>query len=171
MPDIKVPTMDINKAAAEFNKALKDGAYVAVGLGVLGFQKAQVQRVEFAKQIDAQLAQLSRLPEAREQLSGLAKAIEDALAPVRDQLAKTDLSEPLSAASELIETQVQTFRAQINDLAKMIDERFGPTRQQLDDRIDRIEERLPEGARNVVHTVRSAASTQEHALRSAVGLA
>ena len=46
MPDIAFPTVDINKVAAEFNEALKDGAYVALGLGVLGFQRAQVQRVE-----------------------------------------------------------------------------------------------------------------------------
>ena len=35
--------------------ALKDGAYVAIGLGVLGFQRAQVQRVELTKQLEGWL--------------------------------------------------------------------------------------------------------------------
>ena len=77
---------------------------MAVGLGVLGFQRAQVQRVELTKQLEAQLGQLSNLPtslnaqvegyartartQLAEQLSELSQRLEEALAPVRAQLAK-----------------------------------------------------------------------------------
>jgi ElaB/YqjD/DUF883 family membrane-anchored ribosome-binding protein len=205
VPDIKIPSVDVNKAAADFNNAVKDGAYVAVGLGVLGFQRAQVQRVELTKQFEAQLAQLGTLPasfnsqfesyvgQAREQaatartqlaeqLSELAKSLEEAFAPVRAQIAKAvpvdlpelpklpDLGEQLTTASERIESQLETLRTQLTDLAKTLDERVAPARQQFDEQLDKIEERLPAGARSVVQSVRAAASTQEQVVRSAVGL-
>ena len=36
-------------------KALKDALYVTVGLGVIAFQKAQVQRVELQKAVEQRL--------------------------------------------------------------------------------------------------------------------
>ena len=164
---IKVPNVDLSKAAAELNHAVKEGAYVAVGLGVLGFQRAQVQRVELTKQLEAQLAALNSqlegyLGTARdqaeatrgqfaEQLSDIGKAVEEILAPALSQLSKT----------------VQT---ELPELAKAVDELVAPARQQLDAQLNRFEERLPAGARGVVRSVRTAASTQEQALRAAVGL-
>ena len=49
---------------------LKDAAYVTIGFGVLGFQRAQVRRQELRKQLDAQLA---------DQFAGL-------VAPIRTQV-------------------------------------------------------------------------------------
>jgi hypothetical protein len=46
-------------------KAVKEAAYVAVGLGVLGFQRAQVRRRELASQLQDQR------PELEEQLAGV----------------------------------------------------------------------------------------------------
>lgn len=95
MPDMNFPAFDINKAATEINNALRDGAYVAVGLGVLGFQRAQVHRVELTKQIEAQLGDWEEfLATAREQaetqvhalrtqLTGLARTIDERVAPLR----------------------------------------------------------------------------------------
>lgn len=40
---------------AELGQTLKDAAYVGVGFGVLTFQRAQVQRQEIKKQLEAQL--------------------------------------------------------------------------------------------------------------------
>jgi len=116
MPDVTFPKVDLSnidlgKAAADFNNALKEGAYVAVGLGVLGFQRAQVQRVELTKNLEAQWEQLGELPntinaqveglastvraqaetvrtQLAEQLSELSKRLDEVLAPVRSQLAK-----------------------------------------------------------------------------------
>ena len=39
----------------DLTKPLKDAAYVSVGLGVLAFQKAQVQRRELRQQVTKQL--------------------------------------------------------------------------------------------------------------------
>ncbi len=48
MPDM--PT-DITKAAKDLAGAAKDATYVVIGAGVIGFQKAQVQRQELGKRL------------------------------------------------------------------------------------------------------------------------
>jgi chaperonin cofactor prefoldin len=163
VPDLNVPNFDVNKAAAEINDAVRDAAYVAVGLGVLGFQKAQVQRVELTKQLEAQLSQLSTLPSQVEAQLAQLGAI------------PSTLQAQLEAYLEMARSQAETARSQLaeqlSELGKAIDEALSPLRQQFEEQIDRLEEALPATARNVVQSVRTAASTQEQALRSAVGLA
>ncbi len=195
MPDITFPPVDINKAAAELNNALKESAYVALGLGVIGFQRAQVQRVELTKQLEAQLEQLSTLPttinsqfeeyaqtartQLNEQMSELSKRLEEVFGPVRAQLAKAvpadlpkfpDFGQQLSDAGDAIEEQLGSVRNQLTELAKAFDERVQPVRKQVDEQIDRLEQYLPGSARNVVQSVRSASTTPEQVLRNAVGL-
>ena len=48
MPDF--PT-NLTNTAKDFTTVAKDAGYVAVGLGVIGFQKAQVQRQELKKRL------------------------------------------------------------------------------------------------------------------------
>jgi len=199
VPDIAFPAIDIDKAATDINNAVKETAYVAVGLGVLGFQKAQVQRVELTKQIEAQLGNLPTTINSRfeayidtareqaqsardqisEQLSELSKSLEEALSPARAQLSKAiptefpgvpDFGHQLTATAERIEGQIETARAQLVEFAKSVEERVAPARQQIDEQIDRLQQALPAGARSVVQSVRSTATAQEQALRSAVGL-
>jgi hypothetical protein len=137
MPDIPFPNIDVEQAANDFANALKETAYVAVGLGVLGFQRAQVQRVELAKQLDDLRAQLAKL--SVDVLPG----------------------EPFDPA---------VLRGQLTELAKSVDDALAPVRRQFEAQLDRLEEVLPQTAREVVQTVRGAAAAQEHAVRSAVGL-
>lgn len=161
MTEIKVPTIDIEKAVTEFNNTVKEAAYVAVGLGVLGFQRAQVQRVELAKQLEAQLAGLNSLS------ANLGTQVETLLSTVREQLAEAR-TQVNKVSADLPDPEV--VRGQLADLAKSVEEAVAPVRQQFDEQLDRLEEVLPEAARNLVHTIRSAAVTQEQALRTAVGL-
>jgi ABC-type transporter Mla subunit MlaD len=152
MPEITFPTVDINKAATDFGNALKEGAYVAVGLGVLGFQRAQVQRVELTRQLE----------EARGQLAKAASA---------DQPPLGDLGRQLTEAGQALEGQLESARAQLAELARALDERMQPARKELGEQLDRFEQSLPAAARNVVQSVRAAAATPEQMLRSAVGIA
>ena len=61
---------------ADVTKTVKDAAYVAVGLGVLGFQRAQVRRRELTKELETQLGQTT------DQLQRLAKELEERLEPI-----------------------------------------------------------------------------------------
>jgi vacuolar-type H+-ATPase subunit H len=75
---------------ADLQKTAKDAAYVVVGLGVIGWQRAQVRRRDLEQQLRAPRAQLETqvteaVTEAREQLHKLAKDIEQRLEPVVEQ--------------------------------------------------------------------------------------
>jgi hypothetical protein len=145
---VQINATEINKLVAETEKALRDGAYVVVGLGVLSFQSAQVRRRELAKQLQTEGTALAG------QLNDTAEKI----------------GEQLSGVGERLVTNLSASRGQITELAKSVDERVAPTRAQIDQQVDAFGERLPASARTVFTTVRSALATPEAALRTAVGL-
>lgn len=166
MPEINFRNVDVEKAAADFNEALKEAAYVAVGLGVLGFQRAQVQRVELMKQLEAQLEALGAFSRS------LNTQTERYLATAREQLA--DMRAQVARLSADVipsdRPDAAAVRSQLTELAKSVDEAVAPVRQQFEEQLDRLEEVLPQTARDLVQSIRGAASSQEQALRSAVGL-
>jgi hypothetical protein len=88
MPDINFSTVDLEKAVADLNHALKEAAYIAVGLGVIGFQRAQVRRVELMKQFEGARDQISpdQLEAVRGQLADLARLVDERLLPARAQI-------------------------------------------------------------------------------------
>jgi hypothetical protein len=159
VPDIQFPNVDIDKAASDINNALKEAAYIAVGLGVLAFQKAQVRRVELAKQLDG-------LPET------ISSQMEGYLAPARHKArsAGTQFAGDVGDFSRSMEDALDPLRAQVLELARFLEELMGPARQQLDEQLNRLEQSLPDGARGMVKSVRSTASTQEQAWRRSLGL-
>ena len=67
-------------AGADVTDRVKEAAYAAVGLGVLGVQKLQVRRREVAKQVEPQVR------EAAVRLKGLASAADEAVNPVLDRI-------------------------------------------------------------------------------------
>jgi hypothetical protein len=58
---------------------------------------------------------------------------------------------------------------QLEDLVTNVDEAFQPVRIELDQRLDRVEERLSGQARDVVRTARALAKETEQQMRRAVG--
>src|SRR4029079_11214749 len=67
MPEIRTP----KSAAEDLTKAAKDAFYVSIGLAVIAFQKAQVQRQELRRQGTEQVG------DAKPQIQSLAKVFED----------------------------------------------------------------------------------------------
>ena len=69
---------------ADLTATLKDAAYVTVGLGVLGFQKAQVRRVELQKQVAGQAKLLeSQVQDAGKSFRALTQDLDAKFVPVR----------------------------------------------------------------------------------------
>ncbi|HET7523906.1 MAG TPA: hypothetical protein VFJ79_07170 [Acidimicrobiales bacterium] len=135
MPEISFPQIDVNKAAADLNQALKEGAYVAVGLGVLGFQRAQVRRVELTKQLndlakslEAQIGQTypQSIQELGSQVEGYAKLARSQAETAREELNKQvaelnkQIAEQLSAATQVVGEQLASAREQFGELAKTV---------------------------------------------------
>jgi hypothetical protein len=184
MADSTADPFDINQAAVDFGRALRDGAYIAIGLGVLGFQRAQVQRVEFTKRLEGWWDQVSasghsqaardRAEGARSelatQLSELGERLDEALAPARD-LGRQVIGSQVVGTRPSMESQFETARAQLTQLARAVDEQVQPLRQQFDEQFDLIEQYLPPAARNLVQSFRAAAAAEpEQRLRGVVGL-
>ncbi len=179
MPDSTVLPFDVNKAAAELSQALKDGVYVAIGLGVLGFQRAQVRRVELTRQLEGWLGQHGDSGDGpvagrdgqgtgsdlAGQLSDLAGRVDETLAPALE-LGRQFLGSNPAVVGEHLETA----RSQMIELARAVDERVKPVRQQLDEQFDLIEQYLPPAMRSLVQSWRSAAAEPEQRLRGAFGL-
>ena len=118
---------------ADVTATLKDAAYVTVGLGVLGFQKAQVRRVELQKQLEQQR-----------------KVIE------------TQVAEGLAKLTEASKT--------FQGLARDLDARIEPVREQVGAQIDAVEGYLPEQVRDLVKQARAAARERQTLVRSRLGL-
>jgi ribosome recycling factor len=113
MPEIKDITTGITKTA-------RDAAYVAVGLGVMGFQRAQVRRQELVKRF-AQPRTLieSRLGDVRGEFTKSVKSVDEAVENVIGRVEST--FEPLE---ERLPTQAR-------DLVKQAQAQAREARQQL----------------------------------------
>ena len=76
MPEIRTP----KSAAEDLTKLAKDAFYVSIGLAVIAFQKAQVQRQELRKQLSGQV------DDAKAQLQSLTKRFDDRVKVVEERL-------------------------------------------------------------------------------------
>src|SRR5205807_7338439 len=98
----------------DVTQSLKDAAYVAVGFGVIGFQRAQVRRQELNKQLRQQRQQVeAQLKEARGQVAGLVKGLDGAVQPVRHQIEGS-----LDRIEERLPTQAKGLVRSARSLAK-----------------------------------------------------
>ena len=90
MPEFKDVTDEITKTA-------RDAAYVVVGLGVLGFQRAQVRRQELQKRLSQRSAVQGHLGDVRGEVTKRVKDVDEAveqaivrfeatLAPIEERL-------------------------------------------------------------------------------------
>lgn len=72
---------------ADVKKTLQDAAYVAVGFGVIGFQRAQVRRQELRKQLVSRRQELEgRLGELKNRVEPVVKDLEQRIEPVLDDI-------------------------------------------------------------------------------------
>ena len=94
MPDV---TNNINTFSKGVTDLARDAAYVAVGLGVLGYQRVQVQRVELQNRLTKDLPLDQRIDDVRQgvakgvhQIDDLAESavqfVETTLQPLEDRL-------------------------------------------------------------------------------------
>ena len=111
----------------DLTNAAKDAAYVVVGLGVLGFQQAQVRRREFVDLLSQPGGPLD------DRLSG----VQDRLADVRVELSKRvqDVDGKLEGAIERIETSFEPLTDRLpepaRDLVKQASAQAKEARTQL----------------------------------------
>lgn len=93
----------------DVRSTLKDAAYVGIGFGVLAFQKAQVQRQELRKQLEATLGNAK---------GGFAKLGDD----VQDRL-------------KLVEERLESITKQVDAAADDFEERLGKALDEVQSRL------------------------------------
>jgi CHASE3 domain sensor protein len=99
---------------AQLSDYLKDAAYVTIGFGVIAFQKAQVQRVELTKQLEAQLE------EARKGFESLPTTVEDRVKLVEERInaLEAQIDRVLDEVSDKLPEQTRVLVDQARTAAK-----------------------------------------------------
>ena len=111
MPEVPTNITNISKGVTDL---ARDAAYVAVGLGVLGYQRAQVQRVELQNRLSKDFS----LDEVRQevakgihQIDDLAETavqfVETTLQPLEDKLPSSVSQVTTKAKQQAREVRIQ----------------------------------------------------------------
>jgi hypothetical protein len=111
MPEVPTNITNISKGVTDL---ARDAAYVAVGLGVLGYQRAQVQRVELQNRLSKDFS----LDEVRQevakgihQIDDLAETavqfVETTLQPLEDKLPSSVSQVTTKAREQAREVRIQ----------------------------------------------------------------
>jgi len=115
MPDV---TNNISTLSKGVTDLARDAAYVAVGLGVLAYQRAQVQRVELQKRLSKDLPIDQRIGDVRlgvakgyAQIDDLAESavqfVETTLQPLEDKLPASVTQFTIKAREQAREVRIQ----------------------------------------------------------------
>jgi hypothetical protein len=115
MPDVTTNISTLSKGVTDL---ARDAAYVAVGLGVLAYQRAQVQRVELQKRLQKDLPIDQRIGDVREgvakgfrQIDDLAESavqfVESTLQPIEERLPTTVTQVTTRAREQAREVRIQ----------------------------------------------------------------
>ena len=121
--DLRTTKNDLSRTAGDLGKVAQDAAYVAIGLGVIGFQRAQVRRRELISQLEGVQIQLGRagkpaVGSVSDLRSELAKALKGLDKTVGGLLERWDatlepVSERLPAGAQAALQQAKETREQL----------------------------------------------------------
>jgi hypothetical protein len=115
MPDVTTNISTLSKGVTDL---ARDAAYVAVGLGVLAYQRAQVQRVELQKRLSKELPLDQRIGDVRQgvakgfqQIDDLAESaaqfVETTFQPLEDRLPASVSQLTTKAREQAREVRIQ----------------------------------------------------------------
>jgi DNA-directed RNA polymerase len=111
---------ELKDVTHEITKTARDAAYVVIGLGVLGFQRAQVRRRELIKYLtEPQTPFEDRFGDARSELGKRVREIDSVVEQVIDRIEST--FEPIE----------ERLPAQARDLVRQARSQARDARQQL----------------------------------------
>jgi methyl coenzyme M reductase subunit C-like uncharacterized protein (methanogenesis marker protein 7) len=116
IPEIKDVTDQVARSA-------RDALYVAVGLSVLGIQRAQVRRQELTKRLGEPRTVIEeRLEEVRWELTKQAKVVDDAVEQVIDRIEASwePIEEMLPPQARELAQQVRTRSREARDYLRNI---------------------------------------------------
>jgi hypothetical protein len=104
---------ELSKTANDITKAAQDAAYVAIGLGVMGFQKAQVRRRELLSQLESRRATFETpINDFRKEIAKALKEIDKTFGQLFERVDATiePVSERLPAGAQAVVHQAREAR-------------------------------------------------------------
>jgi hypothetical protein len=108
VPDVTTNITTLSKGVTDL---ARDAAYVAVGLGVLGFQRAQVQRVELQNKLSQDFSDFSLSQRLDDVFQGVTSGVSDVRQGVSKGLAQIDgLAE---SAAQFVESTFQPLEEKL----------------------------------------------------------
>src|SRR3954469_3986572 len=98
----------------DIRNTLKDAFYVTVGLGVIAFQRAQVQRQELRKQLESQFG------DARQQVQKAGKTLDERVKVIEERLQAVEgrFESALDQVEERLPEQAKAVVKQAREAAK-----------------------------------------------------
>jgi ElaB/YqjD/DUF883 family membrane-anchored ribosome-binding protein len=104
----------------DVQRVVKDAFYVTVGVGVLAFQRIQVQRKELRKQVETQLG------DAREQLQKAGKTVEERVKTIEERLESVEgrFESLFDQVEERLPDQAKDLVKQAREAAKDAQDQF-----------------------------------------------
>ena len=100
--DRSLPRIDLPVSPEQLVNLAKDAAYVALGFGVLSFQRAQVRRQEFTKVVEARVGDLGH------RLAEVEANVDETIERVARQL-----PEPASGVVTQLHSTAKSARSQV----------------------------------------------------------
>jgi methyl-accepting chemotaxis protein len=163
MPDF--PT-NLTNTANDITTVAKDAGYVAVGLGVIGFQKAQVQRQELLKRLGDPRSDIeARLNEVR---SDVTKAVHDVTKAVSDATkAMPDVTKAIHDVTKAM-PDVTKAMPDITKAVHDVDARVEDVIERIEAAIVPFEQRLPIPARDLANQIHVQAREARSQIRSLI---
>jgi len=158
---------ELHEITDEVATRARDVAYVAVGLGVLGFQRAQVERRQLQQRLGTDLphveGRLADVRSAMPDLTAVRSALPD-LADVRSAL--PDLADVRSALPDLADV-----RSALAISLQRLDEVVEEATQLIESTLEPLESQMPAAARELTHRALQQAREVGGQLRGVAGSA
>lgn len=145
---------DFKDVTEEVVGTARDAAYVAVGLGVLAIQRAQVRRNELMKALSGREDLLKNLSNPASELSRRVAGRREEWAKTVSGVSRGDLEERLAGLREELSRGVKFLDGRVEQLLETIDEAISP-----------VEERLPDPARDIMRQARAQAHDVHRQIR------
>ena len=146
-------------ASSEFRKTLVDAGYIAIGLGVMGYQQAQergrVLRSRVAAVVDrAETCATERARKAQAFVAGAAAGVSDLA-----ESAPRQIDERSRVARDRAEEQVRATVARAGELRTEVAKRVEPVVEQVQTQLGDLPERVVQAMEPVAARVREMAGS------------
>lgn len=145
-------TDSLRDAGFDLRKTVSDAGYIAVGLGVLGYQQAQLRRARLVEQIQTRTSDLGSCARSRrEDLNALPSK-------VAERIGADDLRDRVRDLGSKLDSRISSARERANEIGEQTRGKVAPVIDTFETRVSELPTPLPQAAAPAVKVVRQLVS-------------